>query len=239
MRLFHAGEQRACLVLELAILGRPIPADRRIQDFLELGAGFRLAPFVLEQLAQKEVGRRARWIVGQRLAEVSLGEFSIAAKQPRHAEIPSSERTIGRSFEEGGIETQNGLQLFLDWLAVLQALAKSERLRECAHVGGYPEVAFGPSGLDCDGLSAGIDPALQILAAFDIGSVSAEPVFGARELPGRLEITRVGGDGGAPEIGRTARARQVGAIRIQTIGLCARVAGGGDGRLSRKGRDIE
>lgn len=96
-----------------------------------------------------------------------------------------------------------------------------------------------PVGLDRDGLATRLDPALQILSAFAIGPVSAEPVFGARELPGRVEITRVRRDGSAPEITRPARACLVGAIRVEAIRLGTRVAGGWGNRLSCDGRDIE
>jgi hypothetical protein len=100
-------------------------------------------------------------------------------------------------------------------------------------------MTLGPVGVDGDRLPAGFDSTLKILAALDIGSVSAKPVLGAREFPRRVEVAFVSRDRGAPEIGRAARAGQVGAIRVQAIGLAPRVAGGWGGRLSRQSRDIE
>ncbi len=43
------------LVLEFAILGRPVAAQRRVEHLLELRARLRLAPVVLEQLGEEEV----------------------------------------------------------------------------------------------------------------------------------------------------------------------------------------
>ena len=100
-------------------------------------------------------------------------------------------------------------------------------------------MAFGTARLNVHGLSPRVDPAFEILAPLGVGSVPAQPVLGARQFPGGVEVARVGRDGGAPDIRRPPRARQVGPIRVQPIGLARTRVARRVGRLSRQDRDIE
>src|SRR3954454_15770947 len=122
-RSFYARERAARLVLELAIFWRPGRVQRRVEHRLELRPRLVLPPFILEQLAEEEVRRRARRVVRERLAEMRFGLLPVAAEQAGHLEVPAPERPVGRPVEERAIEPQHRLELLLDRLAVLQPLA--------------------------------------------------------------------------------------------------------------------
>src|SRR5262249_61727570 len=99
-----------------------------------------------------------------------------AAKQPRHPEIPATERAIGRALLKRRVEAQHRLELLLDRLAVLQALPQSVRLGQGAHVGGEPEMTFRTIRLRGDCLARGVDAGLVEGAPLALLGVPAEPV---------------------------------------------------------------
>ena len=79
-----------------------------------------------------------------------------------------------------------------------------------------------------DRLAARVDALLVNRAALAIRHVPAEPVVRARQLPGRVEVSRVGGERGGPEIRGAARTGQLAAIRVERVR-----------RLRGETRDIE
>jgi hypothetical protein len=58
--------------------------------------------------------------------------------------------------------------------------------------------------------------------------MAAEPVIRPRQFPGRVEIPRIGGERGGPQVGCAARAGELGAVRVKRVW-----------RLSGENRDIE
>ena len=120
-----------------------------------------------------------------------FGLLLAAAEESRHLEIPPAERAIGRSLLERRVEPQHRQQLVPDVAAILEALAQAERFGERAHVGGDPEVSFGPVRLErrppcvprrCLARAA---PCARLPARARRASTRA------RELPRGLEVLRV------------------------------------------------
>ncbi len=201
--------------------------ERGVEDFLQLGARFVLPPFVQQQLREEEMRRGAVRVVLQRRPQVIFSLLAPAAEQPWHPEVPTAQRAVGGAVQERRVEAQHGFQFFFDRLAILQAL-HAERLGERAHVRREPEVPFGTIRLRRHRLAPGVDPLFERRAPLALRHVAAEPVIGARELPRRAEILRIGAQRSGPDLGGAPRAGQVRAVRVQRVG-----------GLRRQQRDIE
>src|SRR5262249_52021858 len=120
--------------------------------------------------------------------------FRAAAEQTGDLVVPPPERAVGRSLLEGGVDSQDRLERFFDRLAVLEALAQSERLGERAHVRREPEMPLGTIGLDRDRLARRLDAPLEDRALLVFRRVAPEPVVGARQLPCGVERLRLPGE---------------------------------------------
>src|SRR4051812_23789236 len=112
--LMDAGEQALCFGLVLPIFGRPVSAPWRIEDVLQLGAGFGAAPLIHEHFGQKVAANGAVFVVCQRRTQVFFGALVTAAEHAWDLEIPSSERPVSRTLHERGIDAQHSLELLLD-----------------------------------------------------------------------------------------------------------------------------
>src|SRR5262245_34789293 len=133
--LLQSRQQFFCLVLEVAILRRPLRVERSVENLLQLDPCVRLPVIVKEQLGEEEVRRGVVVVVLQRFAQMLLCKLVVAPKETRHFVVPASERTIRGSLLKCGVEAQHGEQRILDWLAVLDALPDTKRFGERTHIG--------------------------------------------------------------------------------------------------------
>jgi hypothetical protein len=76
-------------------------------------------------------------------------------------------------------------------------------------------VPLGAGGLQPGCLPSGLDAVLEKPAAFGLRRMAAQPVVGAGELPGGVEIARIGREIRRPDRRGPARARQVRAIGVK------------------------
>jgi hypothetical protein len=210
-------EKRARLLFELSILGGPVGIERRVDHLLQLGDGFSLSIGVQQELGEEEMRGGAVRIVFQRFAEMLLRQFAAAAEQARHLEVPASERAVGGALLECRIDLQHGLELVADLPAILEPRAQPERFGERAHVGGDPEVTLGTPRLERDGRFAGLDARLENGPPLVLRGVAADPVVGARELPGGVEVPGIAGEVRGPDVRRAARAGQICTVGVQRV----------------------
>src|SRR5262249_60493631 len=94
-----------------------------------------------------------------------------AAEESRDLEVPASERAVGGTLHECGIEPQHRLELLLHRLAVLQPLPEAVRFGERSHVRRQPEMSFGAIRLRRDRLASRVDALLEKAAALDVRRV--------------------------------------------------------------------
>ena len=169
--LLQTGEQFLSLVLELAIFRRPLRVERRVEHLLQLGSRFSRPIIVDQQLGEEEVRGGAvvacTSATSRRCCSASLW---LPPEQTRHLEIPASQRAIRRSLLKRGIEAQHGVQLVLDWPAVLDALPETERFGERSHVGRHPEMSLGPIGLQRRSPASAVDALLEDLAPLSLAA---------------------------------------------------------------------
>jgi hypothetical protein len=115
---------------------------------------------------------------------------------------------------------------------ILSSSACAWRFHSRSHVGGQPEVPFGPGRPQRDGGSGGVDSQLVLPPALGLGGMLAEPVAHSGQLPGGLERGWVAPEFRVPEIGRPSGARRILAMGTEHVRI---VAGGG--RRLRRGAD--
>ncbi|HSL22889.1 MAG TPA: hypothetical protein VK886_15260 [Vicinamibacterales bacterium] len=100
-------------------------------------------------------------VVLQGAAQVHLGFRPAAAEEPRHLEVPASDRAVGGPLLEGRIDLQDGFQLAFDLSAITQPHAEAVRLGQRAHVGGEPEVPLRPVRARPDGGAGRLEPLFE------------------------------------------------------------------------------
>ena len=202
-----------------------------------------LAIDVEQRLGEEVVRRGAVRVVGQRLAQVLFRFLLAAAEQPRHLEVPAAERAVGRSLLKRRIELQHLLERVLDRRRDTSAPAAcrtTRRARPCSRPSrSSPSGAFGLER--ARPVRPASTPRSSAGAAPGLGVVAAEPVVGARQLPRRLEIARVGREPRAPRWRPpAARLASVGALAVERVGI-ARLRGACATQRDReaKKRDVE
>ncbi len=104
-------------------------------------------------------------------------------------------------------------------------------------------MTFGILRLQGDSLSRRLDALVEARAPLGFRRMSAEPVIGARELPGGVEARGIAREVGSPQLRRGPRIAKVRAVRVQRVSLAdARNARRRVRRLRRwrrQSRDIE
>ena len=157
--------------------------------------------------------------VCQRSPEVLFRLRVTSSEQAGDLVVPPAERPVRRSLLECRIQPQRRHQLVADFAAVLEALAKAERLRQATHVGGNPEVTLGTIRFQRHRGAPRSNAAFEEGTPFFVGRVTAKPVIRARQPGGGFEVLRVLAQARFPDLCRPLRAREVGAVRIERVGI--------------------
>src|SRR6185503_9380443 len=100
---------------------------------------------------------------------------------------------------------------------VFQSGAEPCRFSKRAHIRREPEMAFRLAGIDRDRLPSGLHAFFVEATLLGFGRVSAEPVIGARQLPGAGEVAWILGERRAPQIRRAPGAGQILAVCIESV----------------------
>ena len=193
-----SAQQPPRLVLELAILGCPVRIERRVDDALQLGARFRRCGPRRAATPRGRNATRCWWGCRSATCEDALRRASGCRRTGRGT--LKYQRPSARSAEpcmERGIEPQHGLELLLDRLAVFDAL-RAGRTTRPARPCWRPiqKCPSGRSGCSATALRPASMPCFEQRALLALRRVPAQPVVGARQLPGGFEVARVGGERG-------------------------------------------